>query len=284
MTDIKIIPSTDPRLGRVVEHDPRSRHFAFRAPEAVTLVSKRHKRWIDVLDQGSIGSCTGNSGIGALGTSPLYETVQSLNNDWTESAALKLYSDATVADSFPGTYPPTDTGSSGLAIAKVLVQRGWISGYKHTFTFMDMQAALQDGPVLVGINWYGNFFNPNAMGEITIGTVDQVEGGHEIVCDEIDMEKKRFGFTNSWGPNWGPKGGRFYASFDLMQRLLKEDGDVVVPIPVSQPAPEPTPEPFSVDKTMWDEVSLWAAARHAGCNRKAAISVTKWAKAKGLTA
>ena len=283
LTDVKIIPATDPRLGRVVEHDPRSRHFAFLAPEQVTLVTKRHKRWIDVLNQGNLGSCTGNSGIGAMGTSPFYEHIKDLHNDWSEAAAVQLYSEATVADSFPGSYLPDDTGSSGLAIAKILVGRGWISGYRHTFTLYDMQAALQDGPVLVGINWYGNFFNPNAMGELTIGTVDKVEGGHEIVCDEIDMEKKRFGFTNSWGTNWGQQ-GRFYISFELMERLLKEDGDVVVPVPLNQPAPEPTPEPYSVDKALWTEVESWAKARHTGSNKRAAASVSKWAQSKGLTA
>lgn len=282
MTEVRIIPTTDPRLGRVVEHDPRSRHFAFVARE-VPLVSRRHKRWIPVLDQGNVGSCTGNAGTGAMGSTPFYETLTSLNGDWTESTAVKLYSEATIIDGFDGVYPPDDTGSSGLAIAKVLKSRGWISGYQHTFTFTDMQAALQSGPVLLGINWYNNFFSPDSEGVISVAQTDQIAGGHEIVCDEINMEKQRIGFTNSWGIGWGVD-GRGYIPFDLMQRLLKEDGDVVVPLPLSAPAPTPSPEPYSVDKVLWDDVSSWAAARHSGCNKRAAKSVTAWAKAKGLTA
>ena len=33
-----------------------------------------------------------------------------------EQFAVALYSDATKVDAYPGTYPPDDTGSSGLAI------------------------------------------------------------------------------------------------------------------------------------------------------------------------
>lgn len=282
MTEVRIIPSTDPRLGRVVEHDPRSRHFAFVAKADVPLVSKRWTRNIPVFDQGSIGSCTGNTAVGGLGTSPFYETLSSLGIQFVQDTAVDVYSAATVVDGFPGTYTPDDTGSSGLAVAKVLQSRGWISGYQHTFSFGDMAAALQKGPVFVGINWYNNFFNPNVDGEITILETDYVAGGHEVLCDEIDMERQRFGFTNSWGEYWG-KEGRFYVSFDLMKRLLKEDGDVVVPVPLTAPEPVPTPEPYSVDSALWHEVESWSKARHSGCNRKAAKSVTTWAKAKGLT-
>lgn len=295
MTDevkVKVIPSTDPRLGRIVQHDPRSRAYAFKAPRAVTLVSKRHERRIPVLDQGFIGSCTGNAGTGNLGTLPFFLTlVPSLipARELNEDFAVQLYSDATVIDEWAGFYPPDDTGSSGLAVAKVLKSRGFISGYQHTFTFEDMQAALQYGPVLLGINWYSNFFNP-VDGVISISENDEVAGGHEIVVDEIDMEKQRFGFTNSWSDSWGDN-GRGYISFDLMKRLLKEDGDVVVLVPLDQPAPQPTPSPEPVvdetvdpaDKALWEAVKVWANSRRYGDNRKATKSVLEWAKNKGLT-
>jgi hypothetical protein len=209
--------------------------------------------------------------------------------DWTEGAAVQLYSEATAVDPWPGTYPPDDTGSSGLAVAKVLKDRGWISGYQHTFTFEDMQAALQNGPVLLGINWYNNFFDP-IDGVISVGENDEVAGGHEICVDEIDMENQRFGFTNSWGDSWGDN-GRGYIPFDLMKRLLKEDGDVVVLVPLDQPAPQPTPSPEPVveetvdpaDEALWEAVKVWAKSRRYGDNRKATKSVLDWAKKKGLT-
>lgn len=245
MTDVfvQIIPSTDPRLGRNVVHDPRSRRFPFRAPAGLTLVSVRHERFIPVLDQGSLGSCTGNAGTGALGTHPVFLTLaEALRSLLDQSYAVQLYSDATKIDPWQGSWPPDDTGSDGLSIAKVLKSRGLISGYLHTFTFEDMQAALQTSPVLLGINWYNRFFSPDAQGVISTGSGDYVAGGHEIIVDEIDMENQRFGATNSWGSGWGVN-GRFYIPFDLMRRLLSENGDVVVLVPNTEPAPEPIPEP-----------------------------------------
>ena len=283
MSDVKYvkIPSTDHRLGRNIEHDPRSRAFAFVAAPSVELKSVKHARRVPVLDQGNLGSCTGNAGIGACGTDPLYATLVGVVTDFSEDAAVKLYSDATQIDEWDGAYPPDDTGSSGLAIAKVLKARGWIFEYQHTFTFEDMLAALQNGPVLFGTYWYNNFFSPDEKGFIKKAEGDTIAGGHEIVADEVNMEESYVGFTNSWGEGWGDN-GRFYVSFDLLKELLAEEGDVVVPIPNAVVTP-PTPEEDVLDKALWDDVKSWAAARHTGCNRKAAKAVTNWAKAKGLT-
>ena len=92
-------------------------------------------RVLAILDQGQLGSCTGNAGTGALGTQPLYDAVGKPvlpANDAVaaEQFAVQLYADATVADGYPGTYPPDDTGSSGLAVCKVLKARGVVSGYR----------------------------------------------------------------------------------------------------------------------------------------------------------
>lgn len=288
--ELKVIPSTDPRLGRNVEHDPRSKRFAFRAPKKVELVSKRHERFIPVLDQGSLGSCTGNTGIGTVGTHPFYPTVSDVVKDWSQDAAVQLYSEATAIDPWPGTYPPEDTGSSGLAVAKILKARGWVSGYQHTFTFGDMLAALQTSPVMLGINWYSSFFDPSADGEMTITSDSYVAGGHEIVVDEIDVENKRIWITNSWGEYWGLS-GRAWFSFATMERLLREDGDVVVLVPIDKPAPQPTPSPDPLveetvdesDEALWLAVKTWANSRRYGDNRKATKAVLEWAKKKGLT-
>lgn len=255
------IPSSDPRLGRHIEHDPRSRAFAYRAPATLELVSVRHERFIPVLDQGNLGSCTGNTALGGMGTAPHYPLLDDIVTDWSQDEAVRIYSEATAIDEWDGAWPPEDTGSSGLAVAKVLKGRGWISGYQHTFSLEDMKAALQETPVFLGINWYENFFNPAFDGEISIGTNDFVAGGHEIVVDEIDMEKQRFGFTNSWGPWWGVN-GRGYISFALMARLLSEQGDVVVPVAISEPAPTPDP---TVPVDPIDEEPVVPAPNPPGC-------------------
>src|SRR5882672_8003142 len=95
------------RLGRHVEHDPRSRAFS---AGTAAIKSVRHKRHGKAFDQGELGSCTGNAMAGVLMTEPLWIRGRNL----AEADAVALYKTATRLDSVPGTYPPNDTGSSGL--------------------------------------------------------------------------------------------------------------------------------------------------------------------------
>src|SRR6478735_807104 len=66
------------RLGRNLWLDGRS--LAFMIENDVHEMSKpvNEKIWdrqLAILDQGDLGSCTGNAGTGALGTEPFYEAV-----------------------------------------------------------------------------------------------------------------------------------------------------------------------------------------------------------------
>lgn len=242
------VPVEGKPLGRHVRHDPRSRAFPAAAGPRSALVSVRHVRHIPVLTQ-TIGSCTGNGAEGAAGTSPLFEALPADlparptgDADVDEQQAIALYSRATQFDDYDGEYPPTDTGSDGLSVAKAAKEAGLISGYKHAFSLDAALTALQSGPVLTGVNWYSTFDDPADDGTISVGRYARVRGGHEFVVDELDVERKRVGFTNSWGPSWGVE-GRAYMSWDTWERLLGEDGDVTVFVPVSEPAPTPTPDP-----------------------------------------
>lgn len=236
------------RLGRHIRHDPRSLRYQVAAVDPATLTSVRHARQIPVLDQGELGSCTGNAAEGALGTSPLYESLADDRDrptgdaDADEDQAVDLYSLATQLDDYDGEYPPEDTGSDGLSVAKACQQAGLISGYQHATSLNAALTALAQGPVITGVNWYSSFDTPAADGTITIGRHASVRGGHEFVVDELDVERKRVGFTNSWGTSWGVD-GRAYMSWDTWGQLLGEDGDVTVFVPITEPAPTPTPTP-----------------------------------------
>lgn len=146
---------SDPRLGRHVYHDSRSRGFA--APEggAGAWRSVRHQRFIPVLDQGQVGSCTGNAAAGCLGTGQFWgqatqQTLSAADATHDEGEAVKLYSAATALDQIKGTYPPDDTGSDGLSVAKACQNAGLISGYTHAFSLDALLSALSTQPVIVG--------------------------------------------------------------------------------------------------------------------------------------
>jgi hypothetical protein len=233
------------RLGRHVRHDPRSLNYLYPAHEVGELKSIRHERRIPVLDQGDLGSCTGNAALGACGTSMLYDAIPSTvvgkptgDSDKDEKQAVALYSAATKLDNYRGTYPPTDTGSDGLSVAKAAKNAGLISGYTHCTSLDSALKALSQQPVITGVHWYEGMDNPDSNGLVRV--TGSVRGGHEFVLDELDVENQLVGATNSWGLGFGIK-GRFYLTWDDFGRLLSEEGDVTVFTPLSKSYPTPTP-------------------------------------------
>jgi hypothetical protein len=205
------------RLGRHVEHDERSRNFlAARAPKVVSVAHTRH---CPPFDQGQLGSCTGNAEAGLLMTDPFFVTGRSLN----ESDAVALYEKATHLDRAKGSYPPDDTGSSGLAVMKAAKEMKYVSAYRHAFGLQHALEALVLSPVITGVNWYEGFDNPDSSGTVTIS--GSVRGGHEFEVVGIDADAKTVRACNSWGTTWADH-GYFQFSWDTWDQLLQERGDV----------------------------------------------------------
>lgn len=228
-------------LGRHVNHDDRSLQYLHADGTPSTV---RWNREIAVLDQGDVGSCTGNACTGCLGTDPDYtdlatEIAAGLTLD--ENEALTLYSAAEVIDGV-GPYPPNDNGSSGLSVAKAAKNAGLCSGYLHATTIAQAHTAIQAGPMMVGSNWYTSMDTPDANGLVAISADATVRGGHEYECIGYDIATDLWEFVNSWGDSFGVQGHFFYSSATLEQ-LLSEEGDVTSLAPVSQPVPTPTPAP-----------------------------------------
>lgn len=195
----------------------------FAAPAAAPVVARKWRRYGNVLDQGNLGSCTGNAGVGCLNHEP-YHVIGSTT--YKEPDAVALYAAATAIDPYDGTYPPTDTGSDGLSIAKVLKAQGKISGYLHAFGLDHVLSAAMSGPLIVGTRWHSSMFYPDARGRVEIS--GDVVGGHEYVLDAVWTAPPRMlRFQNSWGSSWGDY-GKFYLRWDDFAALLDDGGDAVL--------------------------------------------------------
>lgn len=250
-------------LGRKVEHDPLSLFFAHPVLPKSAIRSMRWTRRVGVFDQGNLGSCVGNATAGVvatdtvdhsgLATVTLTDTVAARTRgvfkagtyQVDEDFAVLCYELATRLDRYPGTYKPDDTGSSGLAGAKVLETLGLADRYTHGFIIDALDTALQSGPVLVGLPWLNSMFTPAADGRIPVDQNSGVAGGHELCMDTIDVENGRYWVTNSWGEGWGQNGRGYFTRTDLAW-LLSQQGDVTVPHLIGSPAPvppQPTPQP-----------------------------------------
>ncbi|MEV6504767.1 hypothetical protein AB0M61_01430 [Streptomyces sp. NPDC051642] len=235
-------------LGRKVEHDPRSLNYAHGVLPQTAIKSVDWTRRAPIFDQKNVGSCTGNAGAGLVATDFLGRTgLTSVTIDGQvlpvdEDFAVKVYELATQLDNITGSYPPDDTGSSGIGAAKALKKLGLATGYTHAFSVDAVKSALQTGPVMVGTVWLESMFDPTSAGNITVDRKSQVAGGHEYVLSAYDASARQFRADNSWGGSWGVRGSAWITEAD-MQWLLSQQGDVTVPAWTTAPVPTPPPSP-----------------------------------------
>lgn len=220
--------STPFPLGRIAQFDNRSRNFSFTPSIGGPKANVMHHVWGKRLNQGDTGSCTGNATVGARNTSPNHKPRDPI---YDEMMARKVYALATTLDDIPGTWNEDgtgeDTGSSGLAAMKAGVKLGLLTSYQWCFGLDHMLLSLNDRPVCVGTNWYEDMFNPDSSGLVKVG--GSLAGGHEWEIRGQSLEHRVFFGVQSWGDKWGVH-GLFTISFDDVNRLLNEDGDVKVPI------------------------------------------------------
>lgn len=238
---VKRFEPTDKRLGRHVVHDSRSLRYPMRAasdPRKLTPI--QHSINIAIMDQGEVGSCTGHAGTYTLASDAFWRAGQAALGSDPHRFAEGLYSDATKLDPWEGEWTPTDTGSDGLSIAKVLLARGLISGYKHALSLEAVLTALSEQVVMVGTTWMSGMYQPQPDGRLRL--TGNAVGGHEYVLDELDVKNQRVWMRNQWGNEWGLQ-GRAYLTWGDLAKLLADFGDCTILVPKTEPPPEPVPVP-----------------------------------------
>jgi hypothetical protein len=213
--------ATPYRLGRTLWHDSKSLQYPARTTAIKTV---KHRHYGPVLDQGNLGSCTGNSISQVLNTAHAHKTGHKL---YTEKDAINFYHRGTLVDEFTGDYPPDDSGSSGNGVCLAALQDGVLASYDHAFGIDHALGALSLQPVMIGINWYNSMFDPDSNGFLTIA--NGIAGGHEPCLVGINLKGEFVWLLNSWGASWALKGFAKLRFADL-DRLLQEDGDVTVPV------------------------------------------------------
>lgn len=177
-----------------------------------------------VLDQGKIGSCTGNAVTQLLNTDYAMK-VSGRTSFLSEDDAVKVYTLATDIDAFPGSYPTVDNGSSGDAACEAAIQLGYLSGYQCVApTILDLMAALRKQPLIVGSPWLDDMMTPDPSGLVTVS--GEAADGHEYALLGFDVGLSEFTCLNSWSSAWGAN-GRFKVKFNDFITLLAGDFSAV---------------------------------------------------------
>lgn len=210
-------PQDDPRLGRQLVHDRRSRGFL--APRSGSREYVRHRIYDPYPNpEQVIGNCTGCSEcqqMNAVGNRVSGVVLKMPKAD-------KIYARATELDPFEGTYPPTDTGSSGLAAVKASVEFGLARGYDWCFGLEHVLDTLQIRPVSVGAWWHRDMFNRDPT-TLMVTATGGYAGGHQWTLVAHSPSK---GWVE--GLTWWGDYKRFRMTEDTLGALLDDDGDAHV--------------------------------------------------------
>lgn len=217
---------TFPILNWRSRHDERSRNYSI--AEKVAAVEPRKKYWSEgvVLDQGSEGACVGFGWTGEILASPMpYKTTQDLG----QQAARALYHRAQQLDDWAG---EDYEGTSVLAGAKAVKEKGYISEYRWAFNMDDLRSAvISEGPAVIGIPWLENMYYTRPSGLVEVG--GKQVGGHCIVLTGYNPRARLKGekgyfevyrWRNSWGTNYGVNGDGYITAEDLAALLDKSNG------------------------------------------------------------
>lgn len=241
----------DHRLGRHVNHDPRS--LLYKVPETSAPESARWTRHVGPFNQGNLGSCTIQSLLGLLCTDPYWDTLPKdmqaklADPSIQTNMVYPLYREVTRLDPFQGAWEPDDTGSDGLSAAKVGQQHGWDNGYQHITSVAAAHTAIKAGPFMSGLPWYSGMDSPDGQG--IVRATGNVRGGHEWNFVGYDASSGLWECWNSWGTGFA-KGGQFYVGDDDYANLLSQQGDATTLTPITAPAPTPTPAPSAADAAL----------------------------------
>ena len=183
------------------------------------------------LDQGPLGSCTGNDATQTSSTPPYKRSCAQAD----ETAAIACYSAATKLDNgcawnattCPGSYPPNDTGSYASSAFKAATDLGWFNGTRPVIqTLQGWHDALLLGPCGFDQPWYNAGFAPTQCGGVNL--TGGIAGYHSTNAAGFDVDNQRMWLRNSWG-DWGVEDGYYYYTFANLRALLAAGATMVCP-------------------------------------------------------
>ncbi len=239
-----------PGLGRLIPKDwkhidkyPFRRLGIETAVEVEKIIIRPPLR--SIYDQGYTNGCTGYAASwmsSIVNSQPIRDWAFKVYNP------LWLYHQGMAVDGDPSTTPEADIGGYVWSVMEVLRTVGHvlkkrngmdyppkpeegIKSYYWCRTVDEMRTAISLGrPVVFGINWYEEFFDPVRIDcKYWIGTHTnwgRPVGGHCICSHGARDSLQAFFLVNTWGDDEPP----VWISYDNVERLMREQGEACVAI------------------------------------------------------
>lgn len=221
--DVTVVEQQSPLLGRQKVHDERSRAFPLTTVVDRTTWRDKAIRLYDPLPNPNqrVGCCTGVAKASQFNAVGNRRTGVVLGM----ADAERIYSRNTQIDPWEGSWPPEDTGSSGLASAKTAIEFGLGGEYRWIFGGADeVVAHVMDGHAIsVGTWWYWHMFSGTAgsfAGLPVIKPTGGLAGGHQYLIRGYD-----FGQDLVLGRCWWGDFRDFWIKRTDLDSLLRDGGD-----------------------------------------------------------
>lgn len=190
-------------------------------------------------DQGREGACVGYGSSWAMS---MYH--RGAGRSFPRFDPRWLWNEAKIVDDFPETNPGDDNGTTVRAAFDVLRAQGdrrivrrvdgppdlqyGVKANRWATSTDDVRAAIASGrPVVVGMNWYRDFDSPEKVGSewwIGRGDLGSIRGGHCVSIYGASDKRQAVKMVNNWGPSYP----LVFLPYDVLQRLLNEDGEAAV--------------------------------------------------------
>jgi Papain family cysteine protease len=228
---------------RIFDYVPRldERNLAYRVGAISGLVdTERFRYWNPgvVLDQGSEGACVGFGCTAEALASPVrWRPVDpDTPGPWAhlnpaQRGAQEVYRRAKEIDEWEGVDYEGTSVRAGMLVGR---ERGWWEGFRWALNMTELRAALELGPVVIGVEWRESMYEaPGGW----LQASGPVVGGHCILVTGYSprrrlgkLDVRAYRLRNSWGSEWGVNGSAYISAAELEYILFGAGGEAAVPV------------------------------------------------------
>lgn len=206
--------------------DPRNKdhRVTISADPSQLLTQPRWWTGGTVLDQGREGACVGFGCVQEALGSPI--RVRFPGRDLNQLAS-EYYHRCKEIDEWEGVDYDGTSVRAGMLVGR---ERKHWTGFKWSFNMVEFRQQLENGPIVIGIEWTEEMYDTLPNGDVKTG--GQVVGGHCLLVNgyspNYNGRGPRYRWRNSWTKRYGVNGNGYIEPARLEERVYGAGGEAAV--------------------------------------------------------